>query len=97
MKRYFPWGVLLLCSGLTTINIIQNLEIRRARQELIQLTHDITLLQERQELLVDSYIKAWQNQQVTADLLTAWGGYYKERKFITTLNSRAVVDRRAPK
>lgn len=59
------------------------IEVRKLKAEVLE-------VQQKQELVTASYVKAWQNQQATADALVSWGSYVMDRKKISNMNAGAV-------
>lgn len=53
---------------------------------------DIAKLQADQRVLLENFVKAWQNQQATADALISYGEYHKERRALVDSNVQASKD-----
>lgn len=98
---YLNRFVVLWCTFTFYVLGVQYWENQRTREEYDQRAlvcerqHQEFL--DKQDLVTASYIKAWSNLQATAEVVTTWGDYYKERKFITKLNHKAVADLRKNK
>ena len=58
--------------------------------EIKKLKAEVLEVQEKQELVNASYIKAWKLQQETADALISWGEFSIEKKKIIESNKGAV-------
>lgn len=63
---------------------------RAAAAEIQKLRVDLLEVQEKQDLINATYIKAWEAQEKTADALISWGQYATDRKEIIEMNKNAV-------
>ncbi len=59
--------------------------------ELKKLKAEVLEVQQKQELVNASYIKAWQLQQQTADALISWGEFSIEKKQLIKFNADMAV------
>lgn len=84
----FGWMVAtaaLVAAGIQTARVWEH---ETQMEAMRQAREDIERVQAEQKTINDSYVKAWQNQQQTADLLISWGTYVKERADLGTHNIR---------
>lgn len=70
--------------------------LKSAYSELLLIEDKLSIVQEEQAKLTESYVTAWKNQQSTADLLLSWGEADRERKSISLSNKDAVFSRKSP-
>jgi hypothetical protein len=82
------WMVATAALVVAAIQTVRVLEHDRQVEDLRVLREDIERVQAEQKTINDTYTKAWQNQQQTADLLISWGTYVKERADLGTHNIR---------
>lgn len=73
----------LVVAGIQTTRIWQ---YQKQEARLAQMLKDVERVQAEQKEVNESYVKAWENQQQTADLLITWGTYVKERTEMATNN-----------
>ena len=78
----------LVATGVQTARLWEHQKHEAQLQKMIQ---DVEQIQAEQKAINSSYIKAWENQQQTADLLITWGTYVKERTEMATSNLRGSV------
>ena len=95
LKRYERFAVLgWAVAGVLALALVAAMSRLEAMSkhvvELKKLKAEVLEVQQKQELVNASYIKAWQNQQATADALVSWGSYVMDRKKIADMNAGAV-------
>ena len=84
------WGLSLILAGLLAISYGQVQAYRVAVVEVQQLRSDLLQIQEKQEAINATYIKAWSLQERTADALISWGEFNIEVRGLKEYNKNAV-------
>lgn len=54
-------------------------EVERQQEKMSALTERLESVAHQQQLVNDNFVKAWSNQNQTAELLITWGDYVKAR------------------
>lgn len=80
------WMVATAALVVAAIQTVRIVEYERQERQIAALVAEVERVQAEQKAINDSYVRAWQNQQQTADLLVTWGTYVKERTEMATNN-----------
>src|SRR5574338_264954 len=73
------WVVATLALVATGVQSARLYEAHQRDQKLKALIVQVKDVQRDQEAVTASYVKAWENQQATSNLLITWGQYVKDR------------------
>jgi hypothetical protein len=87
---WLGWVVALIAFMFLVGTISQIQAFKASLIEIRKLKAEVLEVQQKQEAVNATYIKAWQNQQATADALISWGSYAMDRKKIADMNAGAV-------
>ena len=86
------WIVASVFGMATTYSLVRMIRYQRTYEsltkEVITLRDSVLSIQIEQKTVTESYIKAWENQQQTADLLVTWGTYVKDQTDIKIQNKK---------
>ena len=80
------WMVATAALVVVAIQTVRIKEYERQEARISAMLVEVERVQAEQKAINDSYTRAWQNQQQTADLLVTWGTYVKERTEMATNN-----------
>jgi len=80
------WCVASLAIASTAIQTARLYEAHQNSLELSKLMGQVKMVQDEQRTINSTYIKAWESQQATANLVITWGQYIKDRDDIVTKN-----------
>lgn len=87
------WYAGWIASGVLLLLVIFFGVLAKVRGEALaslgEARSEIGKLQAEQHVLLENFVKAWQNQQATADALIGYGDYYKERRALVDSNVQA--------
>lgn len=88
------WAGWAACGATVLLSLYLGL-LAQARGEAInslgEARQKMAELQSQQTFLIENFVKAWQNQQATAEALIGYGEYHKERQGLVDYNVQAAV------
>lgn len=82
------WLVATAALVVATFQIVRVTEYERQLAKVEVLAQELEKVQAEQKVINESYVKAWENQQQTADLLVTWGTFVKERTDLINRNTK---------